>query len=104
MLLTEPTPWLHYSICMHECMYVCMHVCMYVCYGCFAYLYLMCTWCPQRPEEGIGVPRATVTDGYKPPCGCWESNLSPLEEQPVLLTFELSLQLPVSSSFTLAWT
>jgi hypothetical protein len=29
----------------------------------------------------------------EPPCGCWELNSRPLEEQPVLLTTELSLQL-----------
>jgi hypothetical protein len=28
----------------------------------------------------------------EPPCGCWEPNLAPLQEQQVLLTFEPSLQ------------
>ncbi|CAO2577873.1 hypothetical protein LEMLEM_LOCUS287, partial [Lemmus lemmus] len=28
----------------------------------------------------------------EPPCGCWELNSGPLEEQSVLLTAELSLQ------------
>ena len=32
------------------------------------------------------------TDGCEPPCGCWELNSGPLEEQPVLLTAEPSLQ------------
>jgi hypothetical protein len=27
-----------------------------------------------------------ITDGFKPPCGCWELNSGPLEEQSVLLT------------------
>jgi len=31
------------------------------------------------------------TDGCGPPCGCWELNSGPLEEQPVLLTTEPSL-------------
>jgi len=31
-----------------------------------------------------------VTDSYELPCGCWELNLGPLEEQPVLLTTEPS--------------
>ena len=31
-------------------------------------------------------------DGSEPPCGCWELNSGPLEEQPVLLTAEPSLQ------------
>ena len=30
--------------------------------------------------------------GYEPPYGSWESNLGPLEEQPVLQTTELFLQ------------
>jgi hypothetical protein len=32
-----------------------------------------------------------VTDGCEPPCGCWDLNSGPLEEQPVLLTAEPSL-------------
>ena len=33
-----------------------------------------------------------ITDGCEPPCGCWGLNSGPLEEQPVLLTAESSLQ------------
>ena len=33
-----------------------------------------------------------IIDGYEPPCCCWELNSGPLEEQPVLLTSEPSLQ------------
>jgi hypothetical protein len=33
-----------------------------------------------------------VTDGCEPPCGCWELNSGPLEEQSVLLSAEASLQ------------
>ena len=33
-----------------------------------------------------------ITDGYEPPCGCWDLNSGPLEEQLVLLTTEPSLQ------------
>ena len=33
-----------------------------------------------------------IVDGYELPCGCWELNSGPLEEQPVLLTTEPSLQ------------
>lgn len=29
-----------------------------------------------------------VLDLFVTPCGCWESNLHPLDEQPVLLTSE----------------
>jgi hypothetical protein len=34
-----------------------------------------------------------ITDGCEPPCGCWDLNSGPLEEQLVLLTTEPSLQL-----------
>jgi hypothetical protein len=34
----------------------------------------------------------SITDGCEPPCGCWELNSGPLEEQSVLLTAEPSLQ------------
>ena len=44
------------------------------------------------PEEGVGFH--FITDGWEPPCGCWELNLGPLEEQSVLLTTEPSLQPP----------
>lgn len=37
-----------------------------------------------------------VTDGHELPRGYWESHLDHLEQQPVLLTTELSLQLPVN--------
>jgi hypothetical protein len=33
-----------------------------------------------------------LTDGCEPPCGCWELNSGPVEEQSVLLTTEPSLQ------------
>jgi hypothetical protein len=35
-----------------------------------------------------------ITHGCKPPCGCWDLNSEPLEEQSVLLTAEPSLQPP----------
>jgi hypothetical protein len=34
----------------------------------------------------------SITDGYEPPCECWELNSGPLEGQAVLLTAEPSLQ------------
>ena len=37
-------------------------------------------------------PGTGVTDRCELPCGCWGWNPSPLEEQPVLLTAESSLQ------------
>ena len=33
-----------------------------------------------------------ITDGCEPPCGCWELNSGPLEEEAMLLTAEPSLQ------------
>jgi hypothetical protein len=33
-----------------------------------------------------------ITDGCEPPCGCWDLNSGPSEEQSVLLTAEPSLQ------------
>ena len=39
-----------------------------------------------------------ITDGCEPPCGCWELNSGPLEEQAMLLTTEPSLQ-PERKSF-----
>ena len=38
--------------------------------------------------EGIRSLGTGVTDSCELLCGCWELNLSPLEEQPVLLTVE----------------
>ena len=35
-----------------------------------------------------------IIDVCEPPCGCWELNSGPLEEQPMLLTAEPSLQAP----------
>ena len=35
-----------------------------------------------------------IAGGCVPPCGCWELNPGPLEEQSVLLTSEPSLQPP----------
>ena len=40
---------------------------------------------------GVGFPRTGATDICELPCGCWELNLGPLEEQ--LLTTVPSLQL-----------
>jgi len=42
--------------------------------------------------EGIGSHGPEITDGYELPCGFWEMNLGPSEEQPVLLTVEPSPQ------------
>jgi len=42
--------------------------------------------------KGVRSPGTGVTDRCELPCGCWELNLGPLEEQLVFLTPEPSLQ------------
>ena len=42
--------------------------------------------------ESVRCPGTGVTDSCELPCGCWELNSGPLEEQPVLLTAEPSPQ------------
>jgi hypothetical protein len=49
----------------------CMHVCLH---------------------EGVRSPGAGATVSCELPCGCWELNLGPLQEEPVLLTAEPSFQ------------
>jgi hypothetical protein len=46
----------------------------------------------QKRESGL------VTDGCKAPCGCWDLNSGPPEDQSVLLTAEPSLQPPMAFS------
>ena len=46
-----------------------------------------------RTEEGDRSLGIGVTDGCELPCGCWQSNMSPLEEQPTLLAAEPSHQI-----------
>jgi hypothetical protein len=53
----------------------------------------MCVQYFWRLEKGIVLPDIGVTDfSHQQPCECWESNPDSLEEQPVLLTTELTLQ------------
>lgn len=42
--------------------------------------------------QGVGSPGAVVADSWELCCGSWELNPAPLEEQPVLLNSEPSLQ------------
>ena len=55
-------------------------------------LFISCLWihccCLQTYQKGASDP---ITDGCKPPCGCWELNSGPLEEWSVLLIAEPSL-------------
>jgi hypothetical protein len=42
----------------------------------------------------VGISDLRVKDSCELPCGCWDLNSVPLEEQSVPLTAELSLQSP----------
>jgi hypothetical protein len=61
----------------------------------FCLLIYLCTNCVQglrRPEESIGSSGTGAIDVGESPCGCWELNPGPLEEQSVLLSADSSLQ------------
>ena len=47
--------------------------------------------CPQTHQTRVP---GLIMSGCEPPCGCWELNSEPLEEQLVLLTAEPSHQPP----------
>jgi hypothetical protein len=56
-------------------------------------LVYLCTTCvpgAYRDQKRASDPLELVTCGYELPCGWWELNLGPLEEQSVLLTTEQS--------------
>lgn len=54
------------------------------------YVHHVCTWTPERSEEGTGSPATGIIDGYEPPCGYEKPNLVSLKEQ-MLLTTKQSL-------------
>lgn len=55
-----------------KCSFACIHV------------HYLCAWHLQKAEEDIGSSGNGVRGSCELPCECWESNLGPLEEQPVL--------------------
>ena len=59
--------------------------------GYFVSVYVGISHACVMATEATGSPGTGVTDNCKSPCGCWESNLGPLVEQPVLLAAEPSL-------------
>jgi hypothetical protein len=82
------------------CVCVCVSVCVFMeqssCLSLFFFLkiYLFniqCStlYCLQTHQKRASDP---ITEGCEPPCGCWELNSGPLEEESVLLTAEPSLQ------------
>ena len=46
----------------------------------------------KRLKESLDPPRSGATNDCEPPCGCWESNSEPPQEQSLFLTREPSLQ------------
>jgi hypothetical protein len=87
----------------------CWHTCMYankwVSWNSFRFIYLVymsvsCMYiytphvclAPRQSEEYNRFSGTGVTDSCELPCGCWEWNLAPLKEWPMLLTTEPSLQ------------
>ena len=57
------------------------------------YLFIMCTiFCLVCMPEGLKRAPGPIRGGCEPPCGCWELNSGPLEDQAMLLTSEPSLQ------------
>jgi hypothetical protein len=55
-------------------------------------------WCFWRPDDSFRSHRTGVTNGWDPSPRLWGLNPYPLEEEPVLLTTETSLQ-PCALSF-----
>jgi hypothetical protein len=55
----------------------------------FVFLCISVHWCSAYMRVHVSV------DSCELPCGCWELNPGTLEEQPVLLTTEPSLQAPI---------
>jgi hypothetical protein len=57
----------------------------------FKGLFILCMWvhCPslQTHRKRTSDP---ITDGCEPPCGCWELNSGPLEEQSALKSWAIS--------------
>jgi hypothetical protein len=62
---------------------------------CYSFIFILCTLvfclhvCLCEDVRSIGT---RVTNNCELLCGCWELNQDPLEEQPVFLTTEPSLQ------------
>lgn len=59
----------------------------------YVFVHHMCAWYLWRPEDGIESAGTGIKDSYKLLCRFWESKLYLIQQQQVLLTPELSLQL-----------
>lgn len=64
-------------------------MCMHALPACIS-VYHEYTWYPLKARKRT-LYNTDVTNGCVPPCGCWKLNLSPLQEDTVLLASELSL-------------
>lgn len=52
----------------------------------------MCTLDALKPKEELALLELELhTDSGKQLCGCWQSNLGPVEEQPVFLTISSAI-------------
>ena len=76
---------------------LCVWVFVYV-YGCCMSVLHICAWSLWRPEDSLRSSGTEVTGNCEMPCGCWDLNPGPLEEQPMFLITGPSLQ-PLSLYF-----
>ena len=63
------------------------------------YLFIICVYTVAVFKYSRRGHQIFVTDGCEPPCGCWDLNSGPLEEQSVLLTAEPSHRPPSAIPF-----
>lgn len=56
-----------------------------MCVSVFACMYVNASYVHLKSEEGIRSPKTGVMDGCELPCGFWELNPGPLQDQLVLL-------------------
>lgn len=73
-----------------RCLFLHMGISVLLVFVCIYHMYGSC-----RPKEGVVSPVTGVMNNCEPPCRCWQSNLGPLEEQPVVLITEPFLQPPL---------
>lgn len=55
-----------------------------LCAQVFSWMLCLRTTCLSGGQKVSNLPRTEVTDCFKPVCGCWQSNLGLLQEQPML--------------------
>lgn len=65
---------------------------MYICLPAYMTVKMLIS-ATQARREGTGCPGTGVTDGCELPCMHWDLNPDPLQEQPVVITAEPSVQL-----------